>query len=140
MNFKEIAIQAYHKAEQEAAAWRADQADGFAKRAVKVFGQSIVETDVVTEPIDPQTALLVIDDIEIQAREEYGGIEFDVISICPKCGENIGTRIATLADIGKALKAGPPACKHCEAKQVLPGGWPDQMADALREAVYEALS
>ena len=114
MNFREMAIQVYHEAEQEQEAWRSDQSAGFAKRAARMFGRSIVEADVNATPIEPRLALLAIEDIEIEAREKHGGIEFFVVTVCADCGENIAVHTPTLADIGKALENGPPACKNCD--------------------------
>ena len=142
MKFREMAIQAHHKAEQEAKAWRQDQADGFAKRATKTFYKSISGLLVTATAIEPGLALLVADGIEIQAREEYDGVEFYTRATCQECDKESFVRTPTIADIGEALENGPKRCDHCEAKYatIQPGGWSDQIAEAIREAIYEARS
>ena len=113
MKFREMAIQAHCKAEQEAKAWRQDQAIGFADRAASVFKRSIAKVEILSSPIEPRLALLLVDGINIQAREECGGIEFYIHALCD-CGVRTYTHTPTLADIGKALENGPSACKNCD--------------------------
>lgn len=143
MDFRELAIGEHHKAEQEMAELKVKRAKRFAGAATKAFSRSIADRSFSVTPIDPYLALIVIDGIEIEAREEHNAPEFYFAAECPECKEKSYVRTPTLADIGKALENGPKRCKHCEAKRaatVMPGGWPEQIADAIREAVYEAQS
>ena len=141
MNFREMAIQAHHKAEKETEARQEKTIARFAKRAVNTFYRSIANTPISVTPIGPELALLTIDGIEIEAREEHDAPEFYFEVMCPRCKEKSYVRTPTLADIGRALENGPNSC-HCEAKRltIQPGGWPEQMAEAFREAIYEMQS
>ena len=113
MDFRELAIEAHHKAEQEAEVKRQKQSARFAKRAANTFYRSIVNMPISATPIDPRCALLVIDGIKVVAREECGAIEFYMDAACSRCEWKSPVHTPTLADIGKALE-GLPECSHCD--------------------------
>lgn len=110
MSFRESAIRAHYEVKEEEQAHAAN----FAIRALKSFRRSFTQEYIISDAISPRVALLKIDDVEIEARESCGGIEFFVVTVCSECGENNTVHTPTLADIGKALENDPPACKHCD--------------------------
>ena len=114
MDFREMAIQAHHKVETEMRLWRQGQAIEFAERAAKMFRRRIIDVPVKATAIEPRRALIKMDGIEIDAREEYDAVEFYTFTTCPVCEEESSTRTPTLADIGYVLENKRDVCKNCD--------------------------
>lgn len=108
MNLKDQALAEYEREKRESEAADKERALTLARFATQKFQSQFQVSDPLTfQPVSETHALLKIaEDVQVEARAEYDAIEFYAIVPCQRC-EDIGRkRIATLADLGEAIRNG----------------------------------
>jgi len=117
-SFREKCISAYEKAEKERKEAAQKRADEFREAAVREFEKRFSVSVTKSKAVSDYQAELVIQDVNIVARNEGTGIRFFTLRKCNSCDTYFLPRYPnsceTLEDIGRDLTI-PVTCGHCRS-------------------------
>ena len=148
MTLKDRAVEAHQRAEAEHrdAMWA--EAERFAELAQsklrRLLGEEYtIEADIpATFHRPPYRAYFSIDGVEIKAVRTARETEFYVAVTCQSCHKKVWHPFSSLIHLGQWLQFEQDCCAECDTggQSVERQTWRDQLADAVAQAIDEALA